>query len=74
MLHHLPARRDAATAPLERTGPPAVVEGVVLWSIDIEPYPNAHTPLGGCTAFRGETVTDPAEIDAIARRVRGGAR
>jgi hypothetical protein len=40
--------------------------------IEIEPYVPASTALGGCTAFTGRYVTDPAEIAAIARRVGGG--
>jgi hypothetical protein len=52
---------------------PGVVEGEVVRVIEIEPYPHAPTPLGGCTSFTGRYVTDPSEIAAIRRRV-GGAR
>ena len=59
-----------------RPRPPVVVDGVVegqvVRVIEIERYPQASTALGGCTAFTGRYVTDPAEIAAIARRVRGG--
>lgn len=49
---------------------PNVVDGEVVRVIEIQPYPQASSPLGGCTAFTGRYVTDPVEIEAIRRRVR----
>jgi hypothetical protein len=51
-----------------------VIDGEVLHSYEIEPYPQARTALGGCTSFAGRYVTDPDEVAAIRRRVEGGAR
>jgi hypothetical protein len=53
--------------PAER---PTVVDGEVVRVIEIQPYENALTPAGGCTAFAGRIVTDPDEIEAIRRRRR----
>jgi hypothetical protein len=67
--HQRPAVIDGAVV----AAAPNVVEGEVVRVIEIEPYPQAFSALGGCTSFTGRYVTDSTEIAAIRRRV-GGAR
>lgn len=54
--------------------PGFVVDGAVTRIIEIHPYPQAPTALGGCTNFSGRYITDPAEISAIRARVEAGTR
>jgi hypothetical protein len=65
--HQRPAVIDGAVV----AALPNVVDGEVVRVIEIEPYPQAFSALGGCTSFTGRYVTEPAEVDAIRRRVGG---
>jgi hypothetical protein len=48
-----------ASTVVEPAGP-LVVNGEVTRVVEVQPYPAALTPLGGCTNFRGVIAYPPA--------------